>query len=155
MPASLVAHDIADRLREYAAKLECEVKAVYADESTVAQTSLPVRKREVVQAWGTLVGEALDEAFGTGVLSWEHYATLKADEAEWKRADADWYYRLFLATTSNIAMSDAETGGVTAPGFLCSRCRGWGSCRVLENAQGVPTCSDAIRKVADIMEANC
>ena len=152
MPATINARDIADRLRGYAAKLENEVHAVSTEVPSSPNVPRAARTRDVIQTWGTLAGEAIDEAFNAGVLSWEHYDRLKTDEQRRNRNAADWHYRLFLATTSNIAMSDPDGEGVAAPGFLCSRCDGWGSCRVSETTDGPPTCIEAIRKVADLIE---
>ena len=152
MPATTAAHDIADRLRGYAARLEREVRTVSTEVPTSPRVPRASRTRDVIQTWGTLAGEAIDEAFRRGVLAWEQYEKLRSDEQKRNRDVADWHYRLFLATTSNIAMSDADGEGVAIPGFLCSRCDGWGSCRVSETRGGPPDCIEAIRKVADLVE---
>ena len=148
------ARELAERLRRYATGLEREAESLEAQGRD--PTSLPAvsQKHETIQAWGTRVGAVLDQAFDSGVLHWEHYAALKADEAKWKRDAADWHYRLFLATAGDIAASEAETGRVLIPGFLSSRRPSKSLGRRLENGDCAHALGEAIREVANLVDTS-
>ena len=146
------AHQIAARLRGYAAGLELEVETIDAKEPNPAALPALTHKHETIQAWGTRVGKVLDQAFGNGLLKWEHYPELKADEARRRRDEADWHYRLFLATASEVAASEVDTGRVTIPGFLCSLHQPYHQAKSLEKRDCAHAYGEAIREVADLVD---
>ena len=154
MPAQVPIQDIARKLRRCAEELEREVAKHTHVQLTPAEADDAEHRRAAMQRWGTRAGELLDEAFGAGALEWGYYNALKQDERALAKGVDDWHYRLFLATTSNIAESDPETGGVRVPGFLCGQCADWGNCHVTPNRAGSAECGEAIRKVAMLIEGD-
>lgn len=152
MSTQVQTQEIAKRLRGCAAGLERDAGSLTpADQSSPSLTDLS-RRADTLKAWGARAGQVLDEAFDSGVLQWEHYERLKADEARWRRTTAEWYYRLFLATTSHIAASEARTEGIELRGFLCTRCPEWNFCDEWQHGDSARAYCAAIRQVADLVE---
>ncbi|MGD8451253.1 MAG: hypothetical protein PVJ57_05490 [Phycisphaerae bacterium] len=145
-------HEIAERLRVFAAGLERDVGSLHSGEQESTSLDDLSQQADTLRAWGARVGEVLDEAFGRGVLHWEHYERLKTEEIRWARSADDWHYRLFLATVSHIAASESRTEGVAIPGFLCTHCPGWNFCEEWEQGDNAGAYCAAIRQVAKLVE---
>lgn len=146
-PCELAAH-----LRECAARLEDAARlSVLPAEGSDALAALR-RWHAALRRLGTRAGLLLDEAFASGLIEWEHYTTLKADEQCRHRNDEDWHYRLFLATAGEVAASDAETGRVLIPGFLTALAPHSSAGRQ-QQAGCAGAYAAAIRRIATMIEA--
>ncbi len=144
-------HELGERLRALAGRFERALSSVSTESTGWPTFASMARKNEMIREWGTHVGRILDEAFEGGLLQWEHYDKLKADECRRHREAADWHYRLFLATTGDVAASDAATGRVLIPGFLSAEDDGWHDLHAFDRGCACAY-GQAIREIANLLE---